>query len=151
MIKSTQLDLSTVEFLVLDEADRYFELGLTSQIKQILELFRNQKTSISLFSATIQHSIDELMNNFLLDPIKLIIGGKNNVLKTINQRLIYCGNEYGKKIELNNMIGRGEMVPPILIFVQSKERAIDLFDELRREELNVECIHAVIIHIIGFI
>ena len=140
-----------MEFLVLDEADRYFELGLTSQIKQILELFRNQKTSISLFSATIQHSIDELMNNFLLDPIKLIIGGKNNVLKTINQRLIYCGNEYGKKIEVNNMIGRGEMIPPILIFVQSKERAIDLFDELRSEELNIECIHAVIIHFIYFV
>lgn len=137
-----------MEFLVLDEADRYFELGLTSQIKQILELFRNQKTCISLFSATIQHSIDELMNNFLLDPIKLIIGGKNNVLKTIKQKLIYCGNEYGKKIEVKNMIGRGEMIPPILIFVQSKERAIDLFDELRSEELKIECIHAVIIQFI---
>lgn len=71
-----------------------------------------------MFSATIQHGhfllnfsfyhvslgVEELLNNFLVDPIKIMIGGKNNVLHSIEQKLVYVGNEYGKRVEIKNMI-----------------------------------------------
>ena len=44
------------------------------------------------------------MNNFLIDPVKIVIGGKNNVLNTIEQSLVYVGNEYGKLIEIKNLV-----------------------------------------------
>jgi len=69
-----------------------------------LQLFKGKNTVISMFSATIQHGVEELLNNFLIDPIKIMIGGKNNVLNTIEQKLIYVGNEYGKRIEIQNLI-----------------------------------------------
>lgn len=96
-----------------------FIKGLTKQINQILALFKGKDTVISLFSATIQHGyfikieklsfnlltgVEDLMNNFLIDPIKIMIGGKNNVLKSIEQKLVYVGNEYGKRVEIHNLI-----------------------------------------------
>lgn len=46
------------------------------------------------------------------------MGGKNKVLNKIDQALEYCTNEYGKLIELRNIIEEGRFVPPVLIFVQ---------------------------------
>lgn len=69
-----------------------------------MQIFKDKQTVISMFSATIQFGVEDLLNNFLVDPIKIMIGGKNNVLNTIEQKLIYVGNEYGKRVELNNML-----------------------------------------------
>ena len=60
------------------------------------------------------------------------MGGKNKVLNKIDQTLEYCTNEYGKLVELRNMIEEGKFVPPVLIFVQEKQRAKQLFYELKK-------------------
>lgn len=44
------------------------------------------------------------MKNFTVEPIKVVIGGKNNVLKSISQKLVYCGEEYGKLVQIKNLI-----------------------------------------------
>jgi ATP-dependent RNA helicase DDX52/ROK1 len=77
------------------------------------------------------------------DPVRLQVGGKNHVLKTITQTLAYCSNEYGKVWELRELINQGGFTPPALIFVQSKERAQALFKQLSglTTQLRIECIH----------
>lgn len=60
------------------------------------------------------------------------MGGKNRVLEKIDQSLEYCTNEYGKLIEVRNMITEGRFIPPVLIFVQEKQRAKQLYFELRK-------------------
>lgn len=48
--------------------------------------------------------VEELLNNFLIDPLKIMVGRKNNVLNTIEQKLCYVGTEFGKRIEIQNLI-----------------------------------------------
>ena len=91
--------------------------------------------------------VEDFLKNFLTDPIKIIIGGKNNVINTVEQTLKYVGNEYGKLVEIKNMISKGEWNTPVLIFVQSKERALELYNELKEHRsIRYDFIHAVINH-----
>ena len=77
----------------MDEADKFFELGFTSQIKQILEIVKLDNINYCMYSATINHGVEQLANE--INPLKIFVGGKNNVLNSIEQKLVYTGNEFG--------------------------------------------------------
>ena len=82
-------------------------------------MFQKVDPVYGLFSATVQYPVEQLLKTELLDDaIRVQIGGKNNVIKHIQQTLEYCSNEFGKLIQLKNMILNGEFIPPVLIFVQ---------------------------------
>ncbi len=61
---------------------------------------------------------------------------------TVSQNLQFCGSESGKLMALRNDIAAGKITPPTLIFVQSIERANDLFKELVLDGLHVGVIHS---------
>ena len=63
---------------------------------------------------------------------KVTVGGKNTAVETVEQELKYVGNEQGKLLALKEIILLG-FTPPVLVFVQSKERAKELFAELLYE------------------
>jgi ATP-dependent RNA helicase DDX52/ROK1 len=75
------------------------------------------------------------------DPIKVQIGLRNSTASSVRQRLVYCGAEDGKLYTLRQELGNG-FEPPMLVFVQSKDRAKQLYKELRYDGQNVEVIHA---------
>lgn len=77
----------------MDEADKFFELGFTSQITQILDIVKLDNITYCLYSATINHGVEQLVN--VINPLKIFVGGKNNVLNTIEQKLVYTSNEFG--------------------------------------------------------
>jgi ATP-dependent RNA helicase DDX52/ROK1 len=66
--------------------------------------------------------IEKQLKEVFIDPIEIIIRGKMTVLDSIEQKLTFTGTEFGKLLEIKNIINRGEMDIPCLIFVQSKER-----------------------------
>ena len=89
----------------MDECDKYFEESFIEQIRKILEIVNSAHPTYGLFSATIQHPVEELLKSELLeDSIRIEVGGKNKVLSKVHQKIEYCTNEYGKLIELKNMI-----------------------------------------------
>ena len=61
-----------------------------------MEILKFDKIKYFLFSATINNGVEQLCND--LNPIKVLIGGKNNVLNSIEQNLVYTGSEYGTLI-----------------------------------------------------
>lgn len=71
--------------------------------------------------------------NFLLFFVR------NLASYSVEQEIVYVGNEQGKLMALRALLKQG-FEPPILIFVQSKERANDLFKELLGDQLNVDII-----------
>jgi ATP-dependent RNA helicase DDX52/ROK1 len=75
------------------------------------------------------------------DPIKVQIGIRNSTATTVEQRIQYVGKEEGKLLALRQIFSDG-FEPPMLIFVQSKDRAKELFHELIFEGVNVNVIHA---------
>ncbi|XP_078445322.1 P-loop containing nucleoside triphosphate hydrolases superfamily protein [Wolffia australiana] len=141
VIKKKKLDFSRVEFLVLDESDKLFELGFVEQIDLIVKACSNPSIVRSLFSATLPDSVEELARSIMHDAIRVIIGRKNSASSLIKQSLLFTGNEKGKLIALRQIFSES-LNPPILIFVQSKERAKELYKELEFDNIKADVIHA---------
>ena len=73
--------------------------------------------------------------------IRVTIGKTNRAPTTLSQEVMFVGNEEGKMIAIRNLL-RGGFEPPILIFVENKDRANRLFKELIYENVNVDVINA---------
>lgn len=142
VVKSGHVDLSTVEELVIDEADRLFDRGFVEQTDAILAECTNAKLRKLIFSATIPAGVEELANSIMKDQVRIIVGHKEAASSTIDQKLVFTGSEEGKLVAIRQMIQEGEFKPPIIIFLQSITRAKALFHELLYDKLNVDVIHA---------
>lgn len=142
LVKHEALDLSAVQHLIFDEADKLFDKNFVEQTDEILSKCSNPKLRRSMYSATIPSSVEELANSIMINPVRVIIGHKEAANQQIEQKLVFCGNEQGKLIAIRQLIQEGEFKPPVLIFLQSITRAKALFHELLYDRLNVDVIHA---------
>ena len=142
IVKNEKIDLSKVEQLVIDEADKLFDHGFAEQTDEILNHLTNPKIRKSMFSATIPSGVEEMAHSIMKDPIRVIIGHKEAASTTIDQKLVFTGNEEGKLLAIRQMVQNGQFKPPIIIFLQSITRAKALFHELVYDKLNVDVIHA---------
>ncbi|POO01608.1 DEAD-box ATP-dependent RNA helicase [Trema orientale] len=140
-VRKKKMDLSRVAYLVLDESDKLFELGLLKQIDSIVKACSNPSIVRSLFSATLPDFIEELARTIMHDAVRVIIGRKNTASETVKQKLVFAGSEEGKLLALRQSFAES-LNPPVLIFVQSKERAKELYAELSVDNIRVDAIHA---------
>jgi len=81
--------------------------------------------------------VEELARSFLRDPVRILVGARNAAVDTVHQRLLFVGREEGKLIALRNLVREG-IAPPVLVFVQSKDRADQLYKELVAENIQLE-------------
>ncbi|KAL0316257.1 UNVERIFIED_CONTAM: DEAD-box ATP-dependent RNA helicase 57 [Sesamum radiatum] len=140
-IRKRKLDLSKVEVLVLDESDKLFELGLVEQVDAVVKACSNPSILRSLFSATLPDTVEELARTIMHDAVRVIIGRKNSASESIKQKLIFVGSEEGKLLALRQSFAES-LNPPVLLFVQNKERAKELYNELKYDDIRADVIHA---------
>jgi ATP-dependent RNA helicase DDX52/ROK1 len=128
-----------------DEANSFKQTAssFVSQIDQIISA--TPTTSIrALFSATMGPAIRELASTVLRNPVSITHGTNNGAAganEDIEQSLLFVGKEEGKLLAIRQIVQKG-LKPPVLIFLQSKERAQALFNELLYDGINVDVIHA---------
>jgi len=138
------VQLSRVEWLVLDEGDKLFEAtqdGFRDQVATIYQACDNPNIKRCLFSATLANNVEEWCKNHLDNVVGVTVGTRNAATNTIEQELMFVGQEAGKLLAMRQIIQQG-FQPPVLVFVQSKDRARELFNELIYDGLNVDVIHA---------
>ncbi|KAI4884287.1 hypothetical protein NFI96_019992 [Prochilodus magdalenae] len=138
------VDLSSVEWLVVDESDKLFEDGKTGFRDQLATIFlacSSPKIRRALFSATFTMEVEQWCKLNLDNLVSVNIGPRNSAAETVEQELLFVGAENGKLLAMRDLIKKGFM-PPVLVFVQSIERARELFHELVYEGINVDVIHA---------
>ncbi|KAL1351862.1 hypothetical protein HN51_015731 [Arachis hypogaea] len=140
-IRRKKVDLSRVEFLVLDESDKLFEPELFKQIDSIIKACSNPSIIRSLFSATLPDFVEDRARELMHDAVRVIIGRKNMASETIKQKLIFTGSEEGKLLAIRQSFAES-LNPPVLLFVQSKERAKELYGELAFDNIRVDVIHS---------
>ncbi|KAF4369299.1 hypothetical protein G4B88_009682 [Cannabis sativa] len=126
-----------VQYLVLDESDKLFELGLLKQIDCIVKACSNPSIVRSLFSATLPDFVEELARTIMHDAVRVIIRRKNTASENVKQKLVFAGSEEGKLLALRQSFAES-LNPPVLIFVQSKERAKELYAELLVDDIRVD-------------
>lgn len=142
LVKKESINLTKVETLVIDEADKLFEQGFLQQTDEILSQLTNPKVRKCMFSATIPSGVEEIAQAIMVDAIRVIIGHKEAASSSVSQQLTFTGNEEGKLLAIRQLIQEGQFKPPIIIFLQSITRAKALFHELIYDKLNVDVIHA---------
>ena len=127
--------------LVLDEADKLFEMGFVEQIDAVVAACNHRDVTRALFSATLPEKVEELARSVMARPMRLTVGERNSASSTIAQRMLFCGHEAGKLLALRRIIREG-IKPPVIIFTQSKDRARHLAKELTGDGLHIGLIHA---------
>ncbi|XP_043910517.1 probable ATP-dependent RNA helicase DDX52 [Protopterus annectens] len=138
------VNLSNVEWLVVDESDKLFEDGKTGFRDQLATIFlacTSHTIRRAMFSATFAHDVEQWCKLNLDNVISVSIGARNSAVETVEQELLFVGNEAGKLLAVRDLVKKG-FSPPVLVFVQSVDRAKELFRELVYEGVNVEVIHA---------
>ena len=140
-VKQGQLKLDAVQMLVVDEADKLFDLGFIEQIDEIFAACTLPSCQKSLFSATIDSHVEILANTVMKEPIRIVIGNKNAASHNVDQKLVFVGQEEGKIIAIKQLIQQG-VKPPVLVFTESIERAKTLYKELSLDKINVDVIHS---------
>jgi len=139
-----QIELNKVEWLVLDEGDKLFEAGdsgFRDQVAIVYKACDNPAVKHALFSATLGNNIEEWCRIHLDNVVRITVGTRNSAAATVDQQLLFVGQESGKLLAMRQIIQSG-FQPPLLVFLQSKDRAKELFNELIYDGLNVDVIHA---------
>ncbi|KAK9332637.1 P-loop containing nucleoside triphosphate hydrolase protein [Lipomyces starkeyi] len=134
------LDFDSLRHLVLDEVDKLFDPAFAPQTDDILAHLRGRTLQKTFLSATLPSSIETLALNLMTAPLRILIS-PGQAAATVAQKLTYAGSEAGKLLAIRQMLKTGELTPPVLIFVQSVERANALFHELVYDGVNVDVIH----------
>jgi ATP-dependent RNA helicase RhlE len=132
------LDLSGVQMLVLDEADRMLDMGFIHDVKKILALVPKDKQSL-LFSATFSDEIRDLANNLLKDPLSIQVTPRNTTVQRITQVIHPVGR--GKKKALLAHIINQHSWSQVLVFTRTKFGANNVAEFLTKNGIQAMALH----------
>jgi ATP-dependent RNA helicase RhlE len=134
------LDLSRVETLILDEADRMLDMGFIHDIKKVLALLPpNHARQNLLFSATFSDEIKRLAERLLNNPELIEAAPRNTTAERIDQ-VVYPVDRHRKRELLSHMIGANDW-RQVLVFTRTKHGANRLAEQLQTDGLSAAAIH----------
>jgi len=132
------IDLSAIEFLVLDEADRMLDMGFIHDIRRILKLLPPRRQNL-LFSATYSREIEQLATGLLRDPQRIEVARRNTAAETVAQ-LVHPVAQGRKRELLSHLIRSGDW-QQVLVFTRTKHGANRLAQQLERDGITAAAIH----------
>ena len=138
LINQGHIDLSAVETLVLDEADRMLDMGFIHDIRKVVRMIRDDRQTL-LFSATMSPEIRKLADSILTEPVSIETARESTTAEAIAQRVYLV--EKANKAKVLEQILKQDHTGRSLIFTRTKYGADKLVKVLRRAEIRAEAIH----------
>ncbi len=137
-LQQRNVNLSNVEMLVLDEADRMLDMGFMPDVRQIMSLLPKQRQSL-LFSATVPNAIKSLAASVLNNPVEVEVAKQNATADNISERVYGINREYKREL-LSYLIGSNNW-QQVLVFVRTKHGADRLEKQLIEDGIRTVALH----------
>ena len=132
------INLKTLDFFVLDEADRMLDMGFIHDIRRILKLLPPHRQTL-FFSATMPPEIEKLANSMLTEPEKVEVTPVSSTVDTISQSVYFV--EKKEKKDLLLYLLKNPAIESVLIFTRTKYGADKLARILNKAGIGAEAIH----------
>lgn len=123
-------NLRRVTYIVLDEADRMFDMGFEPQVMRIIDNIRPDRQTV-MFSATFPRQMEALARRILKKPIEVIVGGRSVVCKDVEQHVAILEDD-AKFFKLLELLGNYQEHGSIIVFVDKQENADILLKDLMK-------------------
>ena len=137
-VTQRNINLSNIEVLVLDEADRMLDIGFLPDIKQVMALIPKKRQSL-LFSATVPNGIKTLAAQLLNNPVEVEVAKQNATADNVSERIYGIDREY-KRALLSYLIGSNNW-KQVLVFVRTKHGADRLEKQLIEDGIRTAALH----------
>lgn len=132
------IQLNTIEFFVLDEADRMLDMGFVHDVKKIITKLPTKRQTL-FFSATMPPEIQGLANTILSNPVKVEVTPASSTADTIQQSLYFVDKK--DKKDLLTALLKDHTIETCLVFTRTKHGADKVVKDLLRSGITAEAIH----------
>lgn len=138
LMNQRHVDISKIQFFVLDEADRMLDMGFILDVKKIIAKLPAKRQSL-FFSATMPPVILSLANTILQNPEKVEVTPVSSTANTINQEVYFIDKENKKKLLVDLL--KDKSIERVLVFARTKHGADKIAKDLIKNNIQAQAIH----------
>jgi ATP-dependent RNA helicase RhlE len=138
LAEQDMVDLRSIGYVVLDEADRMLDMGFIHAIRRVLKLLPGKRQNL-MFSATYSAPIRELANRFLREPVHIDVAARNATAERIEEQVYRVPKEHKRHL-LAHLIQAGSWAQ-VLVFTRTKHGANRLKHQLESSGIRAAAIH----------
>lgn len=135
------VNLTRLTMLILDEADRMFDMGFEPQIMRIVDSTREDRQTV-MFSATFPPQMEALARKVLQNPLQIIVGGRVKVSSTVDQHVLFAEDEDGKFAQLLEIVRAWLEQGAVIVFVERQDKADAMFRDLLSHGVSADSLHS---------
>lgn len=132
-------NMRRVTYVVLDEADRMFDMGFEPQVTKIISMIRPNRQTV-MFSATFPRQMEALARKILTKPIEVLVGGRSVVCKDVEQHVVKI-DDNRKFFKLLELLGIYQSQGGVLVFVERQAATDNLARDLMKAGYPCMALH----------
>lgn len=138
---SSVIDLTSVNYVVLDEADRMLDMGFMPQIRKALVDIRPDRQTV-MMSATWPPGVRKIAKDFMLNPLQIFVGTLDlAAVNSVSQEIVICDSSEKRKLLYNFILKTLQPNDKAIVFVGRKAVADDISSELALNDIACQCMH----------
>ncbi|WP_195987335.1 DEAD/DEAH box helicase [Clostridium sp. D53t1_180928_C8] len=132
------VDLKSVKYFVLDEADRMLDMGMIHDVKKIISRLPKERQNL-LFSATMPKEVMKLVNSILKNPIKVEVQPVSSTVEIISQGVYHVPKKNKKSLLIHLL--KDESIKSVIVFSRTKHGANKIAKDLEKAGIAAAAIH----------